>query len=88
MTIEVAQAIAQEAMKVCRARGQKITVTVVDHANMLKAFLRDDGAMNATIEVGLHEDEYGDGLQRPPVRTTRESCSRGTPVPPPDGARP
>jgi uncharacterized protein GlcG (DUF336 family) len=52
LTVEVAQAIAQEAMMKCRATGHKITVTVVDQANMLKAFLRDDGAMDATIEVG------------------------------------
>jgi uncharacterized protein GlcG (DUF336 family) len=52
MTIDVAQAIAQEAMLKCRADGYKVTVTVVDHANMLKAFLRDDGAGNATVDVG------------------------------------
>jgi uncharacterized protein GlcG (DUF336 family) len=52
LTVDVAQVIAQEAMLACRARGKKVTVTVVDHTNMLKALLRDDGAMNATVEVG------------------------------------
>jgi len=52
LTVEVAQAIAQEAMMKCRAGGHRVTVTVVDQANLLKAFLRDDGAMMATIEVG------------------------------------
>ena len=52
MTVDVAQAIAQEAMMKCRADGYKVSVTVVDHANILKAFLRDDGAGNATPEVG------------------------------------
>ncbi len=52
LTVEVAESIAQEAMAKCRADGYKVTVTVVDHANMMKAFLRDDGAANATIEVG------------------------------------
>jgi uncharacterized protein GlcG (DUF336 family) len=52
LSVEVAQTIAQESMMKCRADGYKVTVTVVDHANMLKAFLRDDGAPMATIEVG------------------------------------
>jgi uncharacterized protein GlcG (DUF336 family) len=52
LTIDVAQTIAQEAMLKCRADGYKVTVTVVDHANLLKALLRDDGAAMATIEVG------------------------------------
>jgi hypothetical protein len=32
MTIEIAQAVAQEAMMKCRAGGHRVTVTVVDHA--------------------------------------------------------
>ena len=30
----------------------KVSVTVVDHANMLKAILRDDGSNNVTVEAG------------------------------------
>jgi uncharacterized protein GlcG (DUF336 family) len=52
LTIDVAQTIAQDAMAQCRANGYKVTVTVVDHANVLKAFLHDDGASMATVEVG------------------------------------
>jgi uncharacterized protein GlcG (DUF336 family) len=52
LTIDVAQTIAQESMAKCRADGYKVTVTVVDGANVLKAFLRDDGAPMATVEVG------------------------------------
>jgi uncharacterized protein GlcG (DUF336 family) len=52
MTIDVAQTIAHEAMMACRAGGYKVTVTVVDGANVLKAMLRDDGASMATVEVG------------------------------------
>ena len=52
LTVDLAQTIAQESMLKCRADGFKVTVTVVDHANMLKAFLRDDGAAMATIDVG------------------------------------
>jgi uncharacterized protein GlcG (DUF336 family) len=52
LTIDVAETIAQESMAKCRADGYKVTVTVVDGANILKAFLRDDGAGMATVEVG------------------------------------
>jgi uncharacterized protein GlcG (DUF336 family) len=52
LTIDVAHSIAQEAMARCRTDGYKVTVTVVDSANILKAFLRDDGASMATVEVG------------------------------------
>jgi uncharacterized protein GlcG (DUF336 family) len=52
LTIDVAHTIAQEAMMKCRADGYKVTVTVVDSANNLKAFLRDDGAAMATVEIG------------------------------------
>src|SRR5437868_9555842 len=52
LTVDLAQTIAQKAMTKCLADGFKVTVTVVDHTNLLKAFLRDDGASMATVEVG------------------------------------
>jgi uncharacterized protein GlcG (DUF336 family) len=55
LTIDVAQAMAQEAMLQCRANGYKVTVTVVDNANLLKALLRDDGAGMASLEIGLQK---------------------------------
>jgi uncharacterized protein GlcG (DUF336 family) len=51
LTVDVAQTIAQEAMAKCRADGYKVSVRVVDHANILKAFVRDDGAGMATVQV-------------------------------------
>jgi uncharacterized protein GlcG (DUF336 family) len=51
LTVDVAQSIAQEAMMKCRADGYHVTVQVVDSGNFLKAFLRDDGAGLATIDV-------------------------------------
>jgi len=51
LTMDVAQAIAQEAMAKCRADGYKVTVLVVDSQNATKAMLRDDGATAATTEV-------------------------------------
>jgi uncharacterized protein GlcG (DUF336 family) len=51
LTVDLAQTLAQEAMARCRADGYKVSVRVVDGANMEKAFLRDDGAGMATIQV-------------------------------------
>jgi len=51
LTLDVAQAIAQEAMARCRADGYKVTVLVVDGLNAPKAMVRDDGATASTAEV-------------------------------------
>jgi uncharacterized protein GlcG (DUF336 family) len=62
LTVEVAETIAHEAMATCRAnaginRGGytqgvgRVTVTVVDSSNQLKAFLRDDGATMLSAEA-------------------------------------
>jgi len=51
LTMDVAHAIAQEAMVKCRADGYKVTVLVVDALNAPKALLRDDGASASTTEV-------------------------------------
>jgi uncharacterized protein GlcG (DUF336 family) len=44
--------MAQAAMLQCRAQGYKVTVTVVDAGNLVKALLRDDGAGMASVEIG------------------------------------
>ena len=51
LTLDAAQAIAQEAMAKCRADGYKVTVLVVDALNAPKALVRDDGATASTTEV-------------------------------------
>ena len=51
LTMDVAQAIAQEALAKCRADGYRVTVLVVDGMNAPKAMLRDDGATASTTEV-------------------------------------
>jgi len=51
LTLDVAQAIAQETLAKCRADGYKVTVLVVDGMNMPKAMVRDDGAAASTTEV-------------------------------------
>ena len=81
LTIDVAQTIAQEAMMKCRADGYKVTVTVVDHANMLKAFLRDDGTNNASIEIGRMKINSVMAFGNPSGPPA--NLPAGAPVPPP-----
>jgi uncharacterized protein GlcG (DUF336 family) len=51
LTLDVAEAIAQEALAKCRADGYKVTVLVVDALDAPKAMIRDDGATASTTEV-------------------------------------
>lgn len=51
LTLDVAQAIAQEAMAKCHSEGYNVTVLVVDGLNAPKALVRADGASAATTEV-------------------------------------
>jgi uncharacterized protein GlcG (DUF336 family) len=51
LTLDAAEAIAQEALAKCRADGYKVTVLVVDALNAPKAMVRDDGATASTTEV-------------------------------------
>ena len=81
ITVDLAQSLAQEAMARCRADGYKVTVAVVDHANLLKALLRDDGAGMATIEVARMKNNsvmsFGRASGPPP------NLAPGAPVPAP-----
>ncbi len=81
LTIDVAHTIAQDALAQCRANGYKVTVTVVDHANVLKAFLRDDGAGMATVEVGRMKANSVMAFGRPSGPPA--NLPPGTPAPPP-----
>jgi uncharacterized protein GlcG (DUF336 family) len=53
ITLELAHAIAQEALSVCHAQGYKVTVIVVDATNTMKVLLRDDGATMSSVQTGL-----------------------------------
>ncbi len=80
LTLDVAQTIAHEALMACRANGYKVTVTVVDGANVLKALLRDDGAGMATVEVGRMKTNSVMAFGRRRVR--RPTCHPELPRPP------
>lgn len=81
LTIDVAQTIAQEAMAQCRSNGYKVTVRVVDGSNILKAFLRDDGAPMATVEVARMKANSVMAFGRPSGPPA--NLPVGAPVPPP-----
>src|SRR6202167_6248489 len=42
ISVEMAQTIAQATIAQCRANGYRVSVTIIDNARLLKAFLRDD----------------------------------------------
>ena len=81
LTVDLAQAIAQEAMAKCRADGYKISVRVVDHANIEKAFLRDDGAGIATVQVATMKANSVMAFGRP--SGPPPNLPAGAPVPAP-----
>jgi len=81
LTIDVAETIAQESMAKCRADGYKVTVTVVDSANVLKAFLRDDGAPMGTVEIGRMKINSVMAFGRP--SGPPPNLPAGAPLPPP-----
>ncbi len=86
LTMDVAHAIAQEAMAKCRADGYKVTVLVVDALNAPKALLRDDGASAATTEVAkmkatatmLQNRPSGPATPPPPGTTAPPATIPGT----------
>jgi uncharacterized protein GlcG (DUF336 family) len=81
LTLDVAETIAQESVAKCRADGYKVTVTVVDSGNVLKAFLRDDGAGNGTVEMGRMKANSVMAFGRP--SGPPPNLPAGTPAPPP-----
>ena len=86
LTVDVAQAIVQEAVAKCRADGYKVTVLVVDGLNAPKALLRDDGATAATTEVAkmkatatmLYNRPSGPAQALPPGTTAPPATIPGT----------
>jgi uncharacterized protein GlcG (DUF336 family) len=79
--VDLAQTLAQEAMAKCRADGYKVSVRVVDYANIEKAFLRDDGAARATVQVATMKANSVMAFGRasgPPA-----NLPAGAPAPPP-----
>jgi len=80
LTIDLAQTIAQEAIAKCRADGYKVSVRVVDSGNMLKAFLRDDGAGRGTVQVSALKANTVMNNGRPSGPPA--NLAPGAPVPP------
>ncbi|HWY63137.1 MAG TPA: heme-binding protein [Rhizomicrobium sp.] len=51
LSLEMAQKIAMGAIEQCRSMGFHTTITVVDSAGLMKAFLRDEGTGPHTISL-------------------------------------
>src|SRR5580698_2777064 len=51
LSLEMAQKIAMGAIEQCRSMGFHTTITVVDSAGLMKAFLRDEGTGPHTIDL-------------------------------------
>jgi uncharacterized protein GlcG (DUF336 family) len=52
LSLDMAEAIARGVIEQCRADGFRVSVSVIDAAGLLKAFLRDEGTGPHTIELG------------------------------------
>src|SRR2546423_5266506 len=55
ISTDAALEVARGALAECRKEGQKVSVTVVDHAGRVKVTLRDDGAAPHTAEHSLRK---------------------------------
>jgi uncharacterized protein GlcG (DUF336 family) len=51
LSLEMAQTIVQATVERCRADGFRVSVTVVDAAGLMKAFVRDEGTGPHTIDL-------------------------------------
>ena len=86
LTLDVAQAIAQEAMAKCHSEGYNVNVLVVDALNAPKALVRADGASAATTEVAkmkatatmLYNRPSGPAQPPPPGTTAPPATIPGT----------
>ena len=51
ISVDMAQTMAQTAVATCRANGYRVSVSIIDNAGLLKAFLRDDGSGAGTPDL-------------------------------------
>jgi uncharacterized protein GlcG (DUF336 family) len=51
ISVDMAQTMAQATIAQCRANGYRVSVSIIDNAGLLKAFLRDDGSGVGTSDL-------------------------------------
>jgi uncharacterized protein GlcG (DUF336 family) len=51
ISVDMAQSMAQATIAQCRANGYRVSVSIIDNAGLLKAFLRDDGSGAGTPDL-------------------------------------
>jgi uncharacterized protein GlcG (DUF336 family) len=55
LAVTAANEAAMAALEQCRKEGQRVSVTVLDHAGRTKVMLRDDGANPHTVQHSLNK---------------------------------
>ncbi len=80
LSVGAAQEVAQGAMEQCRANGYHVSVSVVDGAGMLKAFLRDDGTAPHTVDLSRRK-AYTAMTYRRTSAETAKAWATAAPVP-------
>lgn len=84
MSLDMVQAIIQEALATCRADNFRVSISVIDGGGTLKAFLRDDGAGLGSVEVSRRKAYTALIFKRTSAETAKIWAST-TPVPSIDG---
>ena len=79
LTADIAQEMAIAALEKCRGDGFHVAVTVVDQDNLLKSFIRDDGASLSAMEMGRMKANTTMWFGRP----SAPDIPAGAPVPAP-----
>jgi len=80
MSLDMAEAIAQEALATCRANNFHVSISVIDGGGTLKVFLRDDGAGLGSVEVSRRKAYTALIFRRTSAETAKIWAST-TPVP-------
>jgi uncharacterized protein GlcG (DUF336 family) len=83
ISVEMAQTMAQATIAQCRANGYRVSVTIIDNAGLLKAFLRDDGSGAGTGDLSRSKAYTALFFRRSSAETAK---AFGAMTPPPNVA--
>jgi uncharacterized protein GlcG (DUF336 family) len=83
ISVEMAQTMAQATIAQCRANGYRVSVTIIDNAGLLKAFLRDDGSGAGTGDLSRSKAHTALFFRRTSAETAK---AFGAMTPPPNVA--
>lgn len=78
LSVDAAREAAVAALGQCRRDGQRVTVTVLDHAGRTRVMLRDDGARPHTVEHSLRKAYTALTYRQPSAEYGKRATSRPT----------